>query len=224
MNSISMSNSRTANANDRLKNSFDPWLFGSIGAAVVLHFLAIVLFPQMSVADMSFRTDPIRQMEIPPEVRVPPPPEQIQRPQVPVMSANLLLDEDLTIAPVTFGENPVTALAPPVGRGVDVSDGPKFTPYEVKPELRDRAGFQRLLERRYPPMQREAGIGGTVVLWVYIDEQGRVQDTRVTQGSGDAQLDDAARAVMAEARFTPALNRDHHVPVWIQLPVTFQVR
>jgi periplasmic protein TonB len=210
-------------ANDRLKKSFDPWMFGSIGAAVVLHFLAIVLFPQMSVADMSLRTEPMR-MEIPPEVRIPPPPEQIQRPQIPMMSANLALDEDLTIAPVTFGENPVTTLAPPVGSGVDVSEGPRFTPYEVKPELRDRAEFQRLLARRYPPMQREAGIGGTVVLWVFIDEQGRVRDTRVTQGSGDAQLDEAARAVITEARFSPALNRDQRVPVWIQLPVTFQVR
>jgi periplasmic protein TonB len=224
MNSIWMPATRAATANDRLKNSFDPWFFGSVGAAVVLHFLAIVLFPQISVGDMSFRSEPIRQMEIPPELHVPPPPEQIQRPQVPLMSANLALDEDLTIAPVTFGENPVTTLAPPVGRGVDVSEGPRFTPYEVKPELRDRAEFQRLLTRRYPPMQREAGIGGTVVLWVYIDEQGRVRETRVTQGSGDAQLDEAARAVMAEARFTPAMNRDERVPVWIQLPVTFQVR
>ena len=135
------------------------------------------------------------------------------------------ISEDITIGEVTFSENPVSDLPPPpTGSGVDVSDQPTFTPYEVKPELRNRAEFARLLERRYPPMLRDAGIGGTVVLWVFIDEQGNVRNTRVTQGSGYDQLDEAARAVMTEARFTPALNRDQRVPVWIQLPVTFQTR
>jgi periplasmic protein TonB len=211
-------------ANERFKNSFDPWLWGSIAVATVLHFVALTMFPQMQTADLSMNSPIFQQVEIPPEVQIPPPPEQIQRPQVPVMSANFEVEADLTIPPVTFERNPVSELPPPTGRGVDVSRDPIFTPYEVKPELRDRAGFARLLERRYPAMLRDAGIGGTVVLWVHIDEAGIVRGTRVTQSSGYEQLDEAARAVMVDARFTPALNRDQRVPVWIQIPVTFQTR
>jgi periplasmic protein TonB len=211
-------------ANDRLKRSFEPWFWGSLALAAILHFALLTLFPQLSTADLSRDVSPMQQLDIPPQVEIPPPPEAIQRPQVPVVSTSVMVDDDLTIPPVTFGENPVSQLPPPPGRGVDVSDAPPFTPYEVKPELRDRTGFARILERRYPPMLRDAGIGGTVLLWVHIDEQGRVRETRVTRASGYEQLDEAARGVLSEARFTPALNRDQRVAVWVQIPVTFQTR
>lgn len=212
-------------ANDRLKNSFGDWFWRSVAIAAVIHFLVIAFFPDMEAVDMSIRSTEIQQVEVMQEFEIPPPPEQIQRPSIPILSTDVNISEDITIGEVTFDDNPVSDLPPPpTGSGVDVSDQPTFTPYEVKPELRDRAGFARLLERRYPPMLRDAGIGGTVVLWVFIDENGAVKNTRVTQGSGYDQLDEAARAVMQEARFTPALNRDQKVPVWIQLPVTFQTR
>jgi periplasmic protein TonB len=212
-------------ANDRLKNSFNDWFWGSLAAAAVIHFLIIAFFPDMQAQDVAIRSTEIQQVEVMQEFEIPPPPEQIQRPSIPILSTDVNISEDITIGEVTFNENPVSDLPPPpTGSGVDVSDNPTFTPYEVKPELRNRAEFGRLIERRYPPMLRDAGIGGTVVLWVFIDESGTVRNTRVTQSSGYDQLDEAARAAMSEARFTPALNRDQRVPVWIQLPVTFQTR
>ncbi len=61
-------------------------------------------------------------------------------------------------------------------------------------------------------------------LWVYIDEEGVVRNTKVVQssGSGYPALDEAAEAVMRQARFKPAINRDQRVPVWVQFPLTFQ--
>jgi protein TonB len=212
-------------ANDKLKRSFNDWFWGSLAAAAVIHFLIIAFFPDMEAADVGIRSTEIQQVEFMQEFEIPPPPEQIQRPSIPVLSTDVTISEDITIGEVTFSENPVSDLPPPPsGSGVDVSDQPTFTPYEVKPDFRDRAAFGRLLERRYPPMLRDAGIGGTVTLWVFIDESGVVKNTRITQSSGYDQLDEAARAVMQEARFTPALNRDQKVPVWIQIPVTFQTR
>jgi protein TonB len=212
-------------ANDRLKNASNNWFWIGLLAATVLHFSLLAFWPEMEAADVSFTADQLEQVEVVQEFEIPPPPEQITRPAVPVLSTDVSISEDITIGEVTFDENPVSDLPPPpTGQGVDVSDQPTFTPYEVKPELRNRSEFGRLLERKYPPMLRDAGIGGTVVLWVFIDEQGKVQNTKVTQGSGYEQLDQVAREVMAEARFTPALNRDQKVPVWIQLPVTFQTR
>ncbi|CAN5832162.1 hypothetical protein BH23GEM6_BH23GEM6_16860 [soil metagenome] len=214
-----------ATANDRLKNSFNDWFWGSLAAAAVIHFLIIAFFPDMETADMGIRSTEIQQVEVLQEFEIPPPPEQIQRPSIPILSTDVNISEDITIADVTFSENPVSDLPPPpTGSGVDVSDQPTFTPREVEPVLLDRPGFGRLLERRYPAMLRDAGIGGTVVLWVFIDESGTVRNTRVTQSSGHEQLDAAARSVMQEARFSPALNREQRVPVWVQLPVTFQTR
>jgi len=212
-------------ANDRLKNASNNWFWWGLILATLAHFALMAFWPDMQAEDVSFTADQMEQVELVQEFEIPPPPEQISRPAVPVLSTNVNIAEDITIGEVTFDENPVSDLPPPpTGQGVDVSDQPTFTPYEVKPELRNRSEFGRLLERKYPPMLRDAGIGGTVVLWVFIDESGTVKNTRVTQGSGYEQLDQVAREVMAEAKFTPALNRDQKVPVWIQLPVTFQTR
>jgi periplasmic protein TonB len=214
-----------ANANARLKEAFGRWSWGGLAAAAALHFAALVLLPSFSVADLRGDRDVLLQVDVPPQVEIPPPPEEITRPQVPVLSTRVDVEMELTIPPTTFDRNPVEALPRPgTGSGVDASDAPVFTPYEVAPRLRNRDEFSRLLERRYPSMLRDAGIGGTVVLWVRIDESGAVQATRVTGSSGHEQLDAVAREVMAQARFTPALNRDRSVPVWIQLPVTFQTR
>jgi periplasmic protein TonB len=77
----------------------------------------------------------------------------------------------------------------------------------------------------YPGVLRNAGIGGTVLLWVQIDERGSVRQTEVMESSGYAQLDRVAEEVMREvARFRPALNRDQAVTVWVQIPVVFETR
>lgn len=213
-------------ANDRLKSTFGNWFWGGIAAAALLHFLLIAFWPDMEAADVSINSSEIEQIDLVQEFEIPPPPEQIVRPAVPVMSMDVNLTEDITIGEVTFEENPVSELPPPpTGRGVDVSEQPAFLPREVEPTFRNRQAFGRALERAYPAALKDAGIGGTVVLWVFVTENGEVGNVRVQESSGYPQLDDAAERVMREtAQFTPALNRDQQVPVWIALPVTFQVQ
>jgi TonB family protein len=46
----------------------------------------------------------------------------------------------------------------------------------------------------------------------------------VNESSGHKALDDAALKVAEIIEFTPALNRDKRVPVWISLPITFTTR
>jgi periplasmic protein TonB len=211
-------------ANDRLKEGFGNWFWGGIAAAALLHFAVMALWPNMEAADVSVAGRELEQIEVVQEIEIPPPPEQIVRPAIPVMNPDLNLAEDITIGEVTFDENPVNELPPPPsGRGVDLSAQPAFTPREVEPELRNRTEFGRALERVYPPMMKDAGIGGRVVLWVFVTESGEVGNIRVHESSGYEQLDQAAEKAMREtARFSPALNREQRVPVWIALPVTFQ--
>ena len=71
---------------------------------------------------------------------------------------------------------------------------------------------------------RDAGIGGQALVWFFISEQGRVLDKRIARSSGHEQLDDAALEVADIYEFTPALNRDKLVKVWVQIPITFRVR
>jgi periplasmic protein TonB len=211
-------------ANDRFKRSFGSWFWGSIIAATVLHFMVFFFFPDLTAEDISTVSREFEAIELPPEIEIPPPPQQISRPAVPVISS-AIIDEDITIADVTFEANPIENLPPPPAEGdFDISSQPTFTPYTVAPQLRNTPEVQRALEREYPPILRDAGIGGQVLVHFFINEEGIVQDTRIAQTSGHQALDQAALRVAGVFRFSPALNLDKYVPVWIALPITFQSR
>ncbi len=125
---------------------------------------------------------------------------------------------------ITSYESLRTLPAPPVIAKALASATPEFTAYTTHPEIRDRRRVARALEAEYPPVLRDAGIGGTVQVWFFIDEYGRVQSTQVNESSGHDALDLAALRAAGEISFTPALNRDQAVPVWISLPITFAAR
>jgi protein TonB len=212
-------------ANDRLKATFGARLSGSLAMAAVLHFAVLAYGPEIAVAAPGGAADPIKVVDMPPEVEIPPPPEEPQRPAVPILSPDVEIDPDLTIAPTTLEDAPLEPPRPGLGSGVDVSGPQYWTPHEVRPELRNAREYLRVLETRYPAMLRDAGVGGTVLLWVHVSENGAVVETRVAETSRHPQLDRVAEEVMREvARFRPALNRDQRVPVWVQIPVTFEVR
>ena len=206
-------------ANDRFKKSFNTWFWGSVVAATVVHFVLFAFWPNMTAEDVSFESAEIEALNIPPEIEIPPPPQSISRPATPVIAA-ADISEDITIAPTTFEDNP----PPPDEGAVDISAAPTFTPFTVRPSLLNERVVQRALEREYPPILRDAGIGGTVSVQFFINEEGEVQRTLVAQTSGHASLDEAALRVANVFQFSPALNLDKVVPVWIAIPITFQTR
>ena len=93
----------------------------------------------------------------------------------------------------------------------------------VSPEILNRPEIIRALTRLYPSILRDNGIGGTVEVWFFISTEGRVLDSRVSVASPHSDLNDAALEVANIFRFSPALNRETIVEVWIQLPITFEV-
>jgi protein TonB len=103
----------------------------------------------------------------------------------------------------------------------DISATPAFTPYTVAPVLRNREDVGKVLARLYPPMLRDAGIGGTVMMWILVDDNGTVRRTVVKATSDMPALDSVAMKVSSQMRFSPAQNRDVKVPVWVALPITF---
>lgn len=212
-------------ANDKLKNQFNTWFWAAIMIAALVHFAILAFWPQMTAADVSIVSEEIEQIEIVQEFEIPPPPEQISRPAIPVISTDINISDDITIGEVTFDENPIADLPPPpTGTGVTTSNEPAFTPMEVRPALRNGNQLSQQLQRRYPPMLKDAGIGGVTTLWVEIDESGGVLQTRVFESSGYDQFDQLAQQLMTEvANFSPAMNRDQPVRVWIQLPIRFEV-
>ncbi len=211
-------------ANERLKRTFKSWFWGAMIASTVMHLGIFAFWPDLTAEDFSFENTELEAIELPPEIEIPPPPQQIARPATPII-ATADIDEDITIAPTTFEDNPVEDLPPPPEQtATDLSAAPTFTPFTVAPSILNRSDVVRAMEREYPPLLRDAGIGGTVRVYFFIDEDGRVQDRQIDQTSGHQALDDAAMAVSEIYQFSPALNRDKKVPVWVSFPITFQVR
>jgi len=208
-------------ANDEFKRTSSVWTQVGLLAAVMFHFGLFVLVRPFEAADLSGSVDELEAVTLPPEVRIPPPPEQIARPATPRV-AQVDVAEDVTIAPTTFETNPVENLPPPPSGG-SPADRPSFIPYDTPPSMRNRGEIQALLQRYYPRNLKDAGIGGRVELWLYVDEQGAVEKSEVKTSSGNGLLDEAAQRVASEMQFTPAKNRDKVTAVWVSQWVTFEV-
>jgi len=208
-------------ANDRFKQSFGGWVWGSITLAAVFHFALFEYFPKLTAAELPGPETIPTHLLPPPKVDVPDPPDEIPHPKVPI-PGDTKVDESLTIHPTTFVENPVEDLPPPPVEGMRVAtDRVRYT---VRPGLKDPAEAQRIVQRLYPPLLKSAGIGGRVTVLAYVDTLGHVLDAETAISSGNQALDEAALKAVKQFRFTPALNRDRKVSVWIQQAIVFEVK
>jgi TonB family protein len=111
---------------------------------------------------------------------------------------------------------PVTA-----AQQVNPRDYPLFTPFSVQPELLNGPEIAPALSAAVPAETRAAGAQISAVLWVYVGLDGTVQRAVVQTGSGNDVFDRAVLDVARLMRFSPALNRDQRVPVWVQVPLRF---
>ncbi len=106
----------------------------------------------------------------------------------------------------------------------ELEKAPTFTPFTVRPDIKNREWVARMLRQEYPPLLREQGIGGKAWIWLFMDAAGEVRRIILKESTGNLQLDQAALRVAAFMEFTPAYNKDKPVPVWISVPVTFSVK
>ena len=128
------------------------------------------------------------------------------------------------------GDNPGATTSPgnsttPGANGTGAQpNGEGFVPVSVMPALLNADAVRKALERNYPALLRDAGIGGKAVVWLYIDETGSVVRAQIKESSGQGALDDVALKVAPLMRFSPAKNRDQAVKVMVAVPVVFTAR
>jgi protein TonB len=83
---------------------------------------------------------------------------------------------------------------------------------------------QALSEPMYPSRAIREGWVGTVVLSVFVLENGRVGDVRLDQSSGYAELDSSALREARRWRLMPGSRDGIPTAMWKQIPITFQLK
>ena len=133
---------------------------------------------------------------------------------------------EVNVAPIPPAQLDETQVLPPPPEKVeeDLSAAPTWTSVDVLPLLRNSEEVQQSLVREYPPLLRDAGVGGTVVLWFFVNEAGEVVKNQIHTSSGHAALDEAALRVAGHYEFSPATNDGKPVPVWVSLGINFTTR
>lgn len=139
-----------------------------------------------------------------------PAPVEVPPPALPPI-ADEVVDE-----PVEF----VTLPVPPPAIVLDEDAVPSEP--AIPPEMRDRARFELLLQQAYPTYLQRQGVGGVVLLTMWVDAYGLVGSPKVLGGSGVSALDRAALAVAPMLFFEPATQNGTPVGTWIEFTVTFE--
>ena len=145
---------------------------------------------------------------------------------IPIPKPGLAIDESAYGDAIGTVGGDLTAGGRPGGSAAPSRPEPRpgeFVAMTVNPELQNRPAIERALQRAYPSLLRDAGVTGDVLVWVFLNEEGVVTKTQIKQSSGVPQLDEAALAVAAQMRFSPALNRDVRVKVWVSVPIRFRM-
>ena len=160
-----------------------------------------------------------RIIEEPPVVEDEPPPlpPKIETPPPFVPPPEVAIEIPVDAAPTTAIRQ-TTQQAP-------VAQPPPAPPAPVIPRTAPKSDPRRpLTQPEYPPSSRRAGETGTVILEVYVLENGRAGDVRVKQSSGFPKLDEAAvREVKRSWRLVPGTENGKPVPMWGQFAVTFKL-
>lgn len=86
---------------------------------------------------------------------------------------------------------------------------------------RPLGGYQ--VKPRYPESAKRAGAQGVTTLRVRVLENGRVSEVVVEQSAGFRDLDTAAVDAVKKWLFEPARRGKEAVPVWVMLPVRFEL-
>ncbi len=75
----------------------------------------------------------------------------------------------------------------------------------------------------YPPVARRRGYEGTVIMEVFVDREGKVQDFRLYQTSGHEILDRAAMQAVKGWLFEPATRGGVRIEMWVKIPLSFRL-
>lgn len=200
----------SARANLEFKLKYRKYLDVALIVSLAIHMVAFVLLPRIQIEGSKTVIDEIEVIEIPPEVDIPPPPKEIARPKIPVESLDESVEEEETIEDTDFDPTNMPDAPPPPS-----SSGQEFYVFDKAPKPK------RIVQPEYPTFARNAGIEGTIVLKITVDEKGRVVRAVVLKSAAQGIFDQAAIKAAEQWIFDPAEQSGNPVKATITVPLEF---
>ncbi|MBA7604863.1 MAG: TonB family protein [Calditrichaeota bacterium] len=190
---------------------------------VLIIAIALFTFPRFHsnqpVTATSMFEDLLEEINIPETHQFEPPPPP-PRPSIPIESEQEDFAEDITIEETALDAYEAWEV-PPLPDD-DPNSRIKFIPYDEPPV--PIGGYAAIVEKLvYPTIAMKAEIEGTVILQVFVNDKGFVEDLVVQKGLPGTGLDEAAVRAVKQVRFKPAMQRDNAVGVWVVIPITFRL-
>lgn len=195
----------------------------------------------MDIQEAEPEPEPEPEPEEPPPppdpVETPPPPKGFQTLEPPSEPPPVIPEVDTSAPPVSAEDFSGIGVAGGTSKGVaggtpqavakEEPKGEGFA-YEVavlerKPELTNKSQVASLMQRLYPRMLQDAGIGGTVMMQFVIQADGKVDPASVKViDSTHEQFGEASVKAVEKFRFRPGRYKGQNVRVLIQMPITWQ--
>lgn len=189
--------------------------WGLVGALAILGVI-FVYSPAYVPNPYKLQEEVFEVVDIPDDIEIPPPPQEVEMPKVPVQIeiSDEASDED-TIEDTSFDFTddiplPTSDLAGGGPKVFYAFDEPPKPIYQAAP--------------KYPEMAREAEMEGVVLVLIFVDERGNVFNVQVLSSSVPQILIDEAVKAAWKWRFKPGKQRQMPVKTTISVPFQFQVR
>lgn len=197
--------------NDRFKAKYERYLTVALLISLVIWTNIFLFTPELEIEAYRLKEESIEVIDIPDVVDIPPPPQELPKPQVPIEAApDAEVDEEVEIAETMPDEFDFTM---PTGDGGGAAVE-NFQVFDTKPSL------VKFVQPVYSEFAREAGFSGVVFVDVLVGTDGRVKQVRLQRGVHPL-LDKSAMEAAKKAQFTPGKQRDIPVEVWVTLPYGF---
>jgi protein TonB len=203
-------------------------LYVQIGLVLSLTLLIVAFRVNMSTQS-SFEvqmeeqeTVDMKQIQQTQQEKEPPPPPKPPVPQE-VPNDEVIEQDDVDFDASLDMDQKLDVGEGPPGDGEEEEEEQEiFMVVENQPEL--KGGMKALQESvEYPEFAKKAGIEGRVIVQFVVNEQGNVQNPKVTRGVHKLLNKEAIKAVK-EQSFKPGKQRGEAVKVQMSLPVTFRLQ
>ncbi len=213
---------------DKKRNKFAPLM-----AIVVLHiagFYAIqsgLLSRVVTAAMPTITTISIIAPPAPPKPPAPSVPKTVElsapvpKAVIPPLPLIAVAPSEPTITP----PQPTRAEAAPVATAAPTAPAaPSPTPpAPATPRTVSSVEYIKAPQLVYPNLSRRLGESGTVVLRILINEKGLPEQILIQKSTGYTNLDEAGRQAAQRALFKPMIENGKPVPVYVLVPLTFQL-